>query len=140
MSPRAASLLVLLAVAACASTAKRETASLAEAVERWQRADVPQKAAATADVRAVGATDAEVAAARTACLGAMDATVRALDLKQQVERGLADLEAKRITPDDPAAAALPGKLDESERLLKEGRRAMTDCEQKVMSLRMKYGV
>lgn len=145
-SPRASffsSLLLvqtLLGPTGCSNEAKRETASLSAAVERWQRADGPQKAPAAADVRAVVCSDAAVVDAKAACVGAIDATAKALDLKHDVEVGLDDLEQKRLAPDDPRARELPKKLDDAERLLIEGRAGMSACDAKLLALRMKHGV
>ncbi len=125
---------------ACSNDAKRETASLASAMERYQRAESAQKATAAGDVKAVVCGNPEVVAAKTVCVAGIDATVKALALKHDVEVGLDDLEQKRIAKDDPRAKELPAKLDESERLLLQGRAGMQDCDAKLLALRMKHGV
>ena len=133
-------ILTLTLVVACSDDAKRETASLAAAMERYQRAETVQKATVAGDVRAVVCGNAEVVAAKTTCVAAIDATVKALSLKDEVEVGLDDLEQKRLTREEPRAKALGGKLAESERLLLEGRTGMRECEAKLLALRMKHGV
>ena len=140
-SPRLPVILVLaFSLFACTSEAKTETASLASAMDRYQRAEMPQKATAAADVRAVVCATPEVVDAKNVCVGAIDATAKALALKHEVEVGLDDLEQHRITKDDPRAKELPQKLDDAERLLKEARAGMKDCDAKVLALRMKHGV
>jgi hypothetical protein len=121
----------LEALGACGGGAKRESAALSDAVDRYRRADDGSKASQGQSVVAVACTVAEVCAAKRACLAAIDPTTRALALKDEVAARLVDLQAKRLAPDAPEAAALPGKLDEAERLLHEGRTQMADCDAKL---------
>jgi len=90
-------------------------------------------------VVAVACTDAEVCAAKQVCLAAIVPTTRALVLKDEVAARLGDLQAKRLAPDAPEADALPAKLDEAERLLHEGRAKMTECDAKLVGLRVRHG-
>jgi hypothetical protein len=90
-------------------------------------------------VAGVACTDAKVCTAKRACLAAIDPTARALALKDEVVRRVADLEEKRLSPESPEAQALPGKLDEAERLLREGRAKMPDCEKQLTDLQLEYG-
>ena len=129
---------VFASLVACSSGAKREAGSLVEAVDRFRRAENVAKPAAAAAVRATSCTDAEVCAARTACLAAIDPTTRALELNAEVERALVELEAKRLAPTDPAARELPKKLDESERLLGQGKAAMVACDEQTLALKLKH--
>jgi hypothetical protein len=131
--------LSVAAVAACTSAGKREAASLNAAVEMWRRADDASKGAPSGAVAAVACTDERVCAAKRACVEAIEPTTRALALKDEVTRRLADLEQKRLAPDSPEAQALPGKLDEAERLLKDGRAKMTACDGKLAELRLTFG-
>ena len=130
----------LFTFTACAPAAKRETASLAAAVERYQLSDVSSKSAAAADIRAALCDDPDVARAKGACVSAVDTTAKAMDLKREVETGLDDLEKKRVTADELRQRDLPKKLDDAERLLNDGRGAMKSCVDQVMALRLKYGV
>jgi hypothetical protein len=133
------SLALALALAACTGTGKREAASLAEAVDRYRRADDASKEAQGRAVDAVACTDPRVCDAKQACLAAIEPTTRALALKDEVTRRLGDLEQKRLAPDSPEAQALPAKLDDAERLLKEGRAKMTACDARLAELRTQLG-
>ncbi len=139
-SPWRLGVLAVLSLTACSDDAKRETASLAAAMERYQRAEPAQKATVAGDVNAVVCGNPEVVAAKAVCVAGIDATVKALVLKHEVEVGLDDLEQKRLTREEPRAKELAGKLAESERLLLEGRAGMQDCDAKLLALRMKHGV
>jgi hypothetical protein len=125
--------------AACTGAGKREAASLSEAVDRYRRADDGSKEAHGRDVAALSCTEARVCEAKQACLAAIEPTTRALALKDEVVRRLGDLEQKRLAPDSPEAQALPGKLDDAERLLEEGRTKMTVCDAKLAELRVAFG-
>jgi hypothetical protein len=134
---RAAFLAVAVSCAiACTGSAKRETRALAEAVDRYRHADDRAKDVQGQAVAAVACTDARVCGAKQACTAAIEPTNRALALKDEVTRRLDDLEQKRLAPDSPEAQALPGKLDEAERLLKEGRAKMADCDARLAELQI----
>ncbi len=107
-----------------------------QAVERYQRAPADQTGPAAAAVDAVACTDARVCDAKQACAAAIDATTHALALKEEVTLRLADLESGKLKVDAPEAEALPGKLDEASRLLREGHEKMPDCERKLTTLRI----
>jgi hypothetical protein len=124
---------------ACSGGAKREASSLLAAVDRYRRADNSSKAAESQIVAGVACSDAKVCGAKRACLDAIEPTARALNLKDEVARRLADIQGKRLTPDSSEAQALPGKLDEAEKLLHEGRSKMPDCERKLTDLQIEYG-
>ena len=87
-------------------------------------------------VSAVACTDDRVCAAKGACMAAIEPTVQALDLKDEVTRRLADIEAKRAEPDE--AKALPAKLDEATRLLTIGRTKMSDCDRALADLQVSF--
>jgi hypothetical protein len=124
---------------ACTGAGKREAASLAEAVDRYRRADDASKDVLGREVAAVACTEARVCEAKQACLAAIEPTTRALLLKDEVASRLGDLEHKRLAPDSPEALALPGKLDDAERLLAEGRTQMALCDAKLAELRVAFG-
>jgi hypothetical protein len=126
-------------LAACAGSGKRETSILAAAVDRYRRAAEPGKAAEAETVGRVACTDEKVCAAKTACLAAIDPTTRALAIKNDVTRRLADLQQNRIAPSSPEAQALPDKLDEATHLLTEGRTKMADCDKQLTDLEVTYG-
>lgn len=133
-------LLVLVTVTACSGPGKREAATLVDAVDRYRRADDAAKEAEGQAVAALACTDPRVCDAKQACVAAMEPTTRGLALKDEVVSRLADLEQKRLAPDSPEAGALPGKLDEAERLLKDGRTKMGACDARLTDLRVAFGV
>lgn len=130
--------LASLAAVACDNAAKREASVLVTAVDRFRRSSPDANGSEAGAVDAVACTDAQVCDAKQACVAAVDPTARALALKAEVAARLVDLEALRLKPDSPEAEALPGKLDEASRLLREGHEKMADCERKVTDLRLTY--
>jgi hypothetical protein len=130
----------LIVLAACTSSAKPEAASLAAAVDRFRQAENAEKPARLPEVEAVACTDKEVCAAKEVCLAYARPTVEGLVLKSEVQRGLNDLEQKRLDPDAEAARALPKKLDAASRALERGHASLAECDAKVMGLRVKYGI
>ncbi len=140
MSARRHILVVAAALVACSGSGKREATTLADAVDRYRRADDASKEAQGKAVAAVVCTDSRVCEAKQACVAAIEPTTRALALKDEVARRLVDLEQKRLAPDAPEAEALPGKLDEAERLLKDGRAGMARCDARLTDLRVAFGV
>ena len=124
----------------CGGGAKREAASLVAEVDRYRRADNASKMAQAQRVASVVCTEEKVCRAKRACLSAIAPSARALAIKDEVARRLADIEGKRVSPDSPDAQRLPGKLDEAEKLLNEGRTKMPDCERMLTDLQLEYGV
>jgi hypothetical protein len=127
-------LLAGLLSTACHGSAKREASALAAAVDRFRRADNASKPAQAQTVAAVTCSDQRVCDAKQACLAAIDPTSRALALKDEVARRVVDIQDKRLSPTSPEAQALPGKLDEAEILLREGRTRMPVCEKRLADL------
>jgi hypothetical protein len=125
---------------ACAGGAKREASSLAAAVERYRRAESSAKGVQAQTVAGLACSDSRVCEAKRACVAAIDPTARALALKDEVARRVADIQDKRLSPDSPEARSLPGKLDEAETLLREGRAHMPECERKLADLAIELGV
>ncbi len=133
-------LCVIVVVSGCATGAKGQAAALVAAVDRFRRADVASKAAEAAAVAAVTCTDANVCGAKNVCLAAIDPTARALALKNEVALRVADIEARRLAPDSAEAQALPSKLEEAGKLLRQGHEKMGDCERRLAELQMEHGV
>ena len=129
---------VLVGTLAGCNSAKHEAVALADAVDLFRHATGAASAVQAAAVDAVPCSDERVCDAKRVCVQAIDATARALALKDDVGLKLADIEAGRLTPDAPEAQALPGKLDEASRLLREGHGAMETCETKLTDLRVTY--
>jgi len=132
-------LAIAVAVVACTS-AKREAASLVAAVDRFRQAEPAGKGALLPPLTAVECKDPDVCAAKAACVATAEPTVRGYALKADVETSLAELQAGKISQDEASSRALPQKLDEASRLLDQGRSALGDCDAKVISLRLKYGL
>ena len=131
---------VVAPLAGCADPARREATSLTDAVDRYRQASNGAGRQAEAQlVAAIACTDRRVCDAKQACLAAIEPTVRSLELKDEVTRRLEDLEQKRLDPTSPEARALPGKLDQAEELLKDGRAKMTVCDARLRDLRMSPG-
>jgi hypothetical protein len=133
-------MLVGASLLACDGGAKHEASTLLFALDRYRRADNTSKAAEARRVGDVVCTDAKVCGAKQACIASIEPTARALTLKEEVSRRLADVELKRLAPDSAEAQALPGMLDEAELLLKEGRARMPDCEKRLTDLQVEHGV
>jgi hypothetical protein len=130
---------LLAAAVGCTATAKREADTLASALEAYRRTEGPMKPARARAVSEVTCTDARVCDAKTVCVAAVDATTQALALKDEVASRVADIEHGSLDRTSPEAQALPGKLDEAERLLKEGREKMRACDEKLAKLRLEIG-
>jgi len=132
-------LVVTVALAACSGPGKREATTLTDAVDRYRRADDASKESQGKAVGAVACTDSRVCEAKQACVAAIEPTTRGLALKDEVARLLVEIEQKRLAPDSSEAEALPGKLDEAERLLKDGRAGMAQCDARLTDLRVAFG-
>jgi len=143
MRPSACALLVgvvLPVLVACGNAGKRDASALVNAVDRYRRAEGPSKDALGQAVSVLACADSRVCDAKQACVAAIEPTTRALLLKDEVARRLVDLEAKRLATDSPEVQALPGKLDEAERLLRDGRARMAACDARLTDLRVAFGV
>ena len=124
--------------ASCTSGARQEAAQVAEAMDRFRKADNPAKPATVESLRSVRCTATDVCRARDACLASAEATARSLRLKSEVERGLFAVEKGSVSRDSAEAQALGAKLDEAETLLREGFAALPACDDQVMALKRKY--
>ncbi len=129
----------VVGLAAC-SPARREAASLAAAVERFHKAENTEKPAAADFLARVPCTDRDVCEAKQACVEASSATAKALRLMAEAQVGVADLKAKKMSPDDPAAQELPGKLSLATQLLADGHAAMPGCDALVLKLKAVHGI
>lgn len=136
---RAVVMLSLLALPACTSAGKQQAVSLANAVDAYRHAPGTAKAERGKAVGDVACSEPKVCDAKQACVAAIDPTVRALALKDEVTARIADIEKGVLAKDSPEAQALPGKLDEAERLLKDGRAKMDACDAKLTELQGEYG-
>jgi hypothetical protein len=130
-----------LAASSCAcGTGRREAASLASVVDRYRKAPMDAKGAPAEMIEKVACSDAEVCAAKEACLASARPTVRGMALKREVQTALDDLQAGRITHDQAQALGLSAKLDDASHAVEEGRANLSACDTQVLSLRLKYGL
>lgn len=133
---RLVALVVLLA--GCSVEAKQEADSLVRAMERFRKAENKDKPDLLGVVKNTKCSAADVCAARAECLAYADATAQALRLKRDVELSLLVLEADAMSKDSDEAKALPRKLDDAERLLKEGFGHLEPCDGALLALRRTY--
>jgi hypothetical protein len=131
---------IAFGVMACTAPAKREAAALVHAVDAYRRAPGEAKEARGKAVAGVACSDAQVCGAREACVAAIDPTLRGIALKDEVAARVGDIEKGALSADSPEAKELPGKLDEAERLLQDGRAKMGTCDARLLDLHVAYGV
>ncbi|MDB4946343.1 MAG: hypothetical protein JWP97_5877 [Labilithrix sp.] len=127
-----------LAVTGCRGSDKQQAAQVSEAMDRFRKAPNAAKPDLVAPLRAVPCRAPDVCRARDACLVSAEATARALVLKNEVERAIADLDAGKLAKESAEAQALGTKLGESSRLLDEGFAGLASCDDQVMALRRTY--
>ena len=133
-----ATVALTLALGACSNPSKGEAASLVAAVDRFRRADFAGKPALLAPLQEVACTDREVCAAKRACVAHAEPLVASIRAKNEVDQRMQNADAEPLDPD--ARAGLIRKLDEASRLLDQGRTAQGACDEKILQLRVKYGV
>jgi hypothetical protein len=131
--------LALVLALSCA-TPKLEVSALATSVEFFHRASNDERPSRADAIAKVVCQDADVCAAKTACVEATAATADALRLKQHAETLLSEVEDRKLAPDDESVRALPAELDRASILLKKGHDAMPACDQKILVLRERYGL
>lgn len=138
--PRRGRRLVLAALllVGCNIEAKQEADSLVRAMERFRKAENKDKPELIGLVKNTKCSAADVCSARAECLAYADATARALVLKRDVELSLLAVESGAVPKDSEEAKALPRKLDEAEKLLKEGFGHLEPCDGALMGLRRTY--
>jgi hypothetical protein len=129
----------LAAIACQGNAGRRESASLAEAVDRYRNAEEGAKSERAQGVLALACSDATVCDVKRICMAAIEPTTKALALKNEVAQRLNELDQKKLSPDSPELAALPDKLEEATRLLQEGRTKMLECDKRLAELRVQFG-
>lgn len=122
----------------CTSGARQEAAQVAEAMDRFRKADNASKPAMVGTLRAVKCSATDVCQARDACLASAEATAKSLRLKSEVEQAIAAIDAGTLAKDSPQAQGLALKLDETSTLLDEGFAALPACDDQIMALKRKY--
>ena len=131
-------LVVLSPAAACTSGARQEAAQVAEAMDRFRKADNATKPSKVGTLRAVKCSVTDVCQARDACLASAEATAKSLSLKSEVEQALVKIDAGTLSKESPEAKGLALKLDETSTLLDEGYKALPACDDQIMALKRKY--
>lgn len=127
-----------VAVGGCTNDAKSQTAALSNAVARYHLAENSAKPGAAEGIARVDCTDADVCAAKKACLDGSASMVKGLALKAEVESGLAEVNGHKMSTGDPRATALFGKLDEGKRLLEEGHAKLETCDTLLAALKRNH--
>lgn len=124
----------------CTPREKDEAAILIHAVERVRAAPDLTKRDAVPMLREAPCSAPELCAVKQGCVTFAERTVVGLERKAEVEAALADVKAGKLKPEDPAAAALPGKLDEAAQALKEGEAALLKCDADLAQLRRRWQI
>ena len=127
-----------LGIIGCTDPVKTEAASLVAAVDRFRAAPNEQKPGLLAPLAGAACTDKDVCAAKEACLSFAKPTSDGLTLKNEVERKISDLQNGRLDRDSDEARALPMKLEEAQKLLRQGETALGACHEKTLTLRVRY--
>lgn len=126
---------VVLLPLGCTPRDKEEAATLITAVERVRAAPNEAKASQVPALEAAPCSDASLCETKKECVTFAKSTVQGLALKAEVERALADVKSGKLKADDPAAQALPGKLDDASRALKDGEAALLRCDERLVRLK-----
>lgn len=139
MTMRPSSFVLFLPVflIAC-SHEKQEAGALLHAIDQYRAAPDELKVERVADISAVKCTTPEICDTKAECLKMADPTARALAIKVQAQKTLAQIQNGQEQPNDPNVKGLPDQLDEASRLLDEGHAELQPCEEKVTGLRIKY--
>lgn len=132
-------IVVVLSLApACTGGARQEAAQVAEAMDRFRKADNAAKPSMVGTLRAVKCSATDVCQARDACLASAEATAKSLSLKSEVEQALVAIDAGSLSKESAEAKGLALKLDETSTLLDEGYKALPACDDQIMALKRKY--
>jgi len=126
-----------LILLACTNPARQEARSLVEAVDRYRKAENPEKPPLADALEKVSCSDDEVCAAKDACTKTATPMAKALRKQRDAEIAILQVADGAIPKTDPRATALPGELDEVDRLIKESQDALASCDEKITALRVK---
>lgn len=132
--------LLAFALAGCDGAERRDAQTVVAAVARYRSADNASTPAMVDALKATPCSAPDVCKTRDDCAATGEATAKALRLKNEVEKGLAELEKGTLSKDSPEAKALPQKLDDAERLLKEGHEGLAKCDEQVQALKRKHRI
>lgn len=130
---------VATSLAACKS-AKPEAERLVSAVTRYRQTDDERKADMAQALADTPCTDADVCAAKQACVASAEPTARAIRLKRDVEQSIEQIERADALPEGAVADGLKAKLEEAKRLFDQGFQALPACDERVQGLKRRYGI
>jgi hypothetical protein len=117
---------------------RRDAETVLNAVRRFRVADHAATPAAVEALKATPCSAPDACQTRDTCVAVGEATSRALQLKAEVEKALAAIEAGTLAKDTPEARELPKKLDEAETLLKKGHEGLATCDELALALKRKH--
>ena len=121
--------LVLTMLAACKSTKENEGERMLAAVTAYRRATNAEVGPAAIALAETPCTDADVCQLKTACVASSGPTQKALVLKKNLETQMLSLGSRvDAGPLGDAGLGLLAQIEEVEKLLKEGRDALTACD------------
>lgn len=122
-------LLVVGATIGCKTTKENEGERMLSAVTAYRRATNAEVGPAALALEQTPCTDADVCKLKTACLASSVPTQKAVELKKHLEAQMSNLAAMADAgPLGDAGLGLLAQIDEVEKLLKEGRDALTSCD------------
>ena len=114
---------------ACKTTKESEGERMLSAVTAYRRATNAEVGPAALALEQTPCTDPDVCQLKTACLASSAPTRKALELKTRLEAKMLNLGAMADAgPLGDAGLGLLAQIDEVEKLLKEGRDALTSCD------------
>jgi hypothetical protein len=109
-------------------------------MDRFRKSDNARKPSMLETLRAAVCTNDDVCQAKETCLASASSTSRALVLKDEVERALAQVESGKLSKDSPEAADLSTKLEASTAELQKGFALLGACDDALMALRRRYSL
>lgn len=119
---------------------RQDAATVLSAIHRFRTAPNESLPAMVDALKTTPCKAAEVCQARDECVTVGEMTAKALRLKTEVEQGLADLDAGKITVDSPEALSFEKKLDDASAALKAGHDGLPRCDAAVQSLKRRYSL
>lgn len=124
-------LLLLPTLFSCKNTKETEGERMLSAVTAYRRATNAEVVTAARDLEQTPCTDPDVCKLKAACVASSGPTQKALELKKRLEAQMLSLGALGDAGRGPlgdAGLSLLAQIDDVEKLLKEGRDALTDCD------------
>jgi hypothetical protein len=128
---------LFLAVFSCTNPARQEARSLVEAVDRYHKAENPEKPAAADALEKVACTDEEVCAAKEACTKAAAAMANGLRKQEHAAGAINAMSDGSLAKNDPSVLAAALEVEEADQLMRQGNDAMPACDDKIAALRVK---